>query len=174
LFGTTSGWSFTSSLDVSMTDSSTSINNTISDTLPSAILLHTDKSWHQNSGCSFAFWSNIPFLVPQYLGPSNPWCKHQCHLCTTIVQQHSQTQTEDIMTRFAQPHVYTYIHVLSLCHLYSFTSYLKNHKWELPKDTFLVHSSHNFTPKRNEFIRYHCCLSQLYFIGHYLPVAAER
>jgi hypothetical protein len=59
----------------------------------------------------------------------------------------------------------TYIHVLSLCHLYSFTSYLKSHKCELAKDTFLVHSSYNFTPKRNE-LRYHFCLSQLYFIRH--------
>jgi hypothetical protein len=36
------------------------------------------------------------------------------------------------------------------------------------KDTFLMQSlvlsSHNFTPKRSE-LRYHCCLSQLYFIG---------
>jgi hypothetical protein len=61
---------------------------------------------------------------------------------------------------------FTYIQILTLCHLYSFTSYLKSHKWELSKDTFLVQlSSHNFTPKRNE-LRYHCCLSQLYFIGH--------
>jgi hypothetical protein len=30
----------------------------------------------------------------------------------------------------------TYIHVLSLCHLYSFTSYLKSHKCELPKRYF--------------------------------------
>jgi hypothetical protein len=30
---------------------------------------------------------------------------------------------------------------------------------------FLVQFSHNFTPKRNE-LRYHWCLSQLYFIGH--------
>jgi hypothetical protein len=30
----------------------------------------------------------------------------------------------------------TYVHVLSLCHLYSFTIYLKSHKWELSKDTF--------------------------------------
>jgi hypothetical protein len=59
----------------------------------------------------------------------------------------------------------TYIHVLSLCHLYPFTGYLKSEKCELSKDTFLVHSSQNFTPKRNE-LRYHCCLSQLHFIGH--------
>jgi hypothetical protein len=59
----------------------------------------------------------------------------------------------------------TYIHVLPLCHLYAFTSYLKSHKCELPKDTFLMHSSHNLTYKRNE-LRYDFCLSQLYFIGH--------
>jgi hypothetical protein len=41
---------------------------------------------------------------------------------------------------------------------------LKSHEYKLPKDSFLMHSSHNFTPKWNEF-RYHCCLSQLYFIG---------
>jgi hypothetical protein len=35
---------------------------------------------------------------------------------------------------------HTYVHVLSLCHLYSFTSYLKSHKCELLKDTFLVHT----------------------------------
>jgi hypothetical protein len=60
---------------------------------------------------------------------------------------------------------HTYIHVLSVCHLYSFTGYLKSHKCELLKGTFLMHSSQNFTPKRNE-LRYHCCLPQLYFIGH--------
>ncbi len=95
----------------------------------------------------------------------------------------------------------TYVHFLSLCHLYPFWL-LEECKWELSKDTFLTHaillttlhlnilfckglemmgsdkihtashayihvlsSSHNFTPKRNE-LRYHCCLSQLYFIGH--------
>jgi hypothetical protein len=71
----------------------------------------------------------------------------------------------DWLTRSLRTASRTYICVLSLCHLYSFTSYLKSHKCKLPKDTFLVHSSHNFTPKRNE-LRYHCCLSQLYFIGH--------
>jgi hypothetical protein len=65
----------------------------------------------------------------------------------------------------------TYIHVvLSLCHLYSLTvTWRVTSKWEVPKDTFLMQSlvlsSHNFTPKRSE-LRYHCCLSQLYFIGH--------
>jgi hypothetical protein len=43
--------------------------------------------------------------------------------------------------------LHTYIHVLSLCHLYSFTRYLKSHEYKLPKDSFLMHSSHNFTPK---------------------------
>jgi hypothetical protein len=39
---------------------------------------------------------------------------------------------------------HTYVHVLSLCHLYSFTGYLKHHKCELPKDTcFLVQFFHN-------------------------------
>jgi hypothetical protein len=67
------------------------------------------------------------------------------------------------VTRSTQPHVHTYMfcpHVIST--LYQL---LEEYKWELSKDTFLMHSSHNFTPKRNE-LRYHWCLSQLYFIGH--------
>jgi hypothetical protein len=38
-----------------------------------------------------------------------------------------------------------YVHVLSLCHLYTLPTYSKSHKCELPKDNFLVYSSHNFT-----------------------------
>jgi hypothetical protein len=60
----------------------------------------------------------------------------------------------------------TYIHVLYLCHLYPlpFT-------WRITNENFQsifvsCNSLHNFSPKRNEFLRYHCCLSQLYFIGH--------
>jgi hypothetical protein len=69
------------------------------------------------------------------------------------------------VTIFAQPHVATYVHVLSLCHLYPLPS-----TWQITNENFqkilsLCNSSHNFTPTRNE-IRYHCCLSQLYFIGH--------
>jgi hypothetical protein len=60
---------------------------------------------------------------------------------------------------------HTSVHVLSLCHLYPLplTSRITNENFQ--KIFFLCNSSHNFTPKRNEF-RYHCCLSQLYFIGH--------
>jgi hypothetical protein len=67
------------------------------------------------------------------------------------------------VTRFTQPHMHTYMfcpHVVSTLYWL-----LEENKWELSKDTSLMHSSHNFTPKRNE-LRYHCCLSQLYFIGH--------
>jgi hypothetical protein len=43
-------------------------------------------------------------------------------------------------------HSLTYLHTCSvLMSSLPFTSYLKSHKCELPKDTFLVHSSHNFT-----------------------------
>ncbi len=60
----------------------------------------------------------------------------------------------------------TYIHILSLCHLYPLpVSYLKNRNENFQKTLFSCNFSHNFTPKKNE-LRYHCCLSQLYFIGH--------
>jgi hypothetical protein len=35
----------------------------------------------------------------------------------------------------------TYVHVLSLFHLYPFTIYLKSDKWELSKDTFASHAT---------------------------------
>jgi hypothetical protein len=61
----------------------------------------------------------------------------------------------------------TYVHACSvLMSPLPFTSYLKSHKCELPEDTILMHSSHNVTPKRNELGYHHCCLSQLYVIGH--------
>jgi hypothetical protein len=55
----------------------------------------------------------------------------------------------------------TYVHVLSLCHLYplQFTWRITNENFQ--KILFLCNSSHNFTPKRNE-LRYHCYLSQLH------------
>ena len=59
----------------------------------------------------------------------------------------------------------TYVHVLSLCHLYPLPVTWRITNENFQKILFSVHSSHNFTPKRNE-LRYHCCLSQLYFIGH--------
>jgi hypothetical protein len=60
-----------------------------------------------------------------------------------------------------------YIHTYMVCPYVISALYwlLEEYKWELSKNTFLMHSSHNFTPKRNE-VRYHRCLSQLYFIGH--------
>jgi hypothetical protein len=72
-------------------------NNTISDASPSAsILLHTDKSWHQNCahlpfGATYHSW-----FPSTWACLSNPWCKHQYHFCRTFIQQHSQTQTEEI------------------------------------------------------------------------------
>jgi hypothetical protein len=69
------------------------------------------------------------------------------------------------VTRSTQPHVLMCMFCPYVISTPLATSYLKSHKCELPKDTFLMHSSHNFTPKRNE-LRYHCCLSQLYFTGH--------
>jgi hypothetical protein len=66
----------------------------------------------------------------------------------------------------SQPHVHMYI--FCPCVICTSLPILEEHKWELPRDTFLqmwCNSSHNFTTKRNE-LRYHCCLSQLYFIGH--------
>jgi hypothetical protein len=44
-------------------------------------------------------------------------------------------------------------------------TFKKNAYENFQKILFLMLSSHYFTPKRNE-LRYHCCLSQLYFIGH--------
>jgi hypothetical protein len=68
------------------------------------------------------------------------------------------------VTRSWQPHVLTYMfcpYVISTP--LPVTWRVTNVNFQ--KDTFLMHSSHNFTPKRNE-LGYHCCLSQLYFIWH--------
>jgi hypothetical protein len=68
------------------------------------------------------------------------------------------------LTRFAQHHIYTYMfcpYVIST----PYCGYLKNTNENFQKILFSCNYSHNFTPKRNE-LRYHCCLSQLYFIGH--------
>jgi hypothetical protein len=59
----------------------------------------------------------------------------------------------------------TYIHVLSLCHLYLLPVTWRVTNENFQKILFSCNASHNFTPKRNE-LRYHGCLSQLYFIGH--------
>jgi hypothetical protein len=76
------------------------------------------------------------------------------------------------VTRFAQPHV----------HMYMFCSYVISTLYGLLEELqmrtskryfFLCNSSQNFTPKIKE-LRYHFSLSQLYFIGHKLPVPAER
>jgi hypothetical protein len=60
-----------------------------------------------------------------------------------------------------------YVWVLSLCHLFPllFTQRITNEDFKKDSYFFSCNSSHNFTPKRNE-LRYHCCLSQLHFIGH--------
>jgi hypothetical protein len=63
------------------------------------------------------------------------------------------------------PRLHTYIHVLSLCHLSPLRVTWRITNQNFQKILFLCNSSHNFTRKRNE-LRYHCCLSQLYFIGH--------
>ncbi len=55
-----------------------------------------------------------------------------------------------------------YIHILSLCHLYSFTIYLKSHKCELPKGYFsCANSSQNLIKIPLLFIT-----TVGYFIGH--------
>jgi hypothetical protein len=59
-------------------------------------------------------------------------------------------------------YICTYSILMSSQHL---TGYLKNTNENFQKIPFLMHSSQNFTPRRKE-LRYHCCLSQLYFIGH--------
>jgi hypothetical protein len=78
--------------------------------------------------------------------------------CCTVL--HSKHQRQDL-------HSLAYIHTCSvLMSSLPFTGYLKSHKCERPKkDTFLVHSSHNFSLHlRENELRYHCCLSQLYFL----------
>jgi hypothetical protein len=66
-------------------------NNTISNTLPSTILLHADKSWHQNLLISLLeqhtiLGSPVPRLVKSLVQTSIPF------LHKTFVQQHSQTK----------------------------------------------------------------------------------
>jgi hypothetical protein len=65
------------------------------------------------------------------------------------------------VTRFTQPHIHMYMHVLSLCCLYPLYHLLGRITNEnFQKITFLMQFfTHNFTPKRYE-LRYHCCFSQ--------------
>jgi hypothetical protein len=68
--------------------------------------------------------------------------------------------------KWQDPHSFMYICTCSvLVSSLPLTSYLKNTNENFQKIPFLMLSSHNFQPKRNE-LRYHCCLSQLYFIWH--------
>ena len=71
---------------------------------------------------------------------------------------------EKQLTRFAQCHVHTYMfHPYAISTLYRVLEELQVRSFK--RYLFLCNSSHKFTHKRNE-LRYHCCLSQLYFIGH--------
>jgi hypothetical protein len=67
-----------------------------------------------------------------------------------------------VVTRSTQPHILMYMfcpYVISTSH-----RLLEESQMSTSKRFFLMHSSHNFSkPKINE-LRYHCCLSQLYFI----------
>jgi hypothetical protein len=60
-------------------------NNTISASLPSAILLHADKSCLASELRTFTIWSNISYLVSQHLGTTNFWFKHQHCLFETFI-----------------------------------------------------------------------------------------
>ncbi len=57
-----------------------------------------------------------------------------------------------------------YIHTCSVLVISTLYPLLQGVKMRTFKILFSCNSSHNFTPKRNE-LRYHCCLSQLYFMG---------
>jgi hypothetical protein len=58
-------------------------------------------------------------------------------------------------------------------HMYMFCPYVISTLYQLLEELQMItfknicscNSSHNFTAKRNE-LRFHCCLSQVYFIGH--------
>ena len=70
------------------------------------------------------------------------------------------------LTRFTQPDILTYMMFCPYVISTPLLGYLKNTNENFQK--ILSHAillTSNFTPKRNE-LRYHCCLSQLYFIGY--------
>jgi hypothetical protein len=78
-----------------------------------------------------------------------------------------------IMTRSTQPYVLTYMFCPDIISSYPlpFTWRITNENFQ--KILFSCNSSHNFTPKRNE-LRYHCCLSQLYFIARTIASCCSR
>jgi hypothetical protein len=91
-------------------------------------------------------------------------CYHSLFLCTwfaAFIRLIAFSLNDKICTASC-----TYIHVLSLCCLYPLPLTWRFTKENFQKIPFLMQFiTHNFAPKRNE-LRYHCCLSQLYFIGH--------
>jgi hypothetical protein len=111
----------------------------------------------------------IPIFMPNHLIMGRDWpitWSHEVQSLVTLFVFHlifCFCKGLKMMGRqWQDPHSLMYICTCSV-HMSSlpFTGYLKNFQ----KILFLCNSSHNFTPKRNE-LRYHCCFSQLYFIGH--------
>jgi hypothetical protein len=62
---------------------------------------------------------------------------------------HEHTSAHDALSIWQDLHSLMFIHMCSvLKSSLPFTNYLKSHNCVLPKDTFLVHSSHNFTQEK--------------------------
>jgi hypothetical protein len=87
-----------------------------------------------------------------YLTLLIPWSPHMalfvlyfifcCFCCKGLEMSNGEWQDSHILT-----YLHTCTALMSSLPLFQL---LEEYKWELSKDTFLVLSSHNFTPKRNE------------------------
>jgi hypothetical protein len=89
-------------------------------TLMSLLLLTNLNQW--TCTCSTISW---------WTSCSKCW-RMQISLSTRTTMSPQMTFSPDLSDKICTGS-HTYVHVLSLCHLYSFTSYLKNHKCELSK-----------------------------------------
>jgi hypothetical protein len=137
--------------------------------------------WHIGVSCrDKKFWVNfftlsgILHFPAHVVRPSTSYPKfcllvptNEATLCNEGGSSQSCFQHNWLGCNWQDPHRLMYICTCSVL-MSSLPLYplLEEYKWELSKKIlFLCNSSHNSTPKRNE-LRYDCCLSQLYFIGH--------
>jgi hypothetical protein len=134
--------------------------------LPTQIWLHIQLAWKQNLIVWFTLFDYGERLI-HHISTQHFW-SHQVHPHVKLFVLHFMLCFVKALrwwgvTSFAQPHIHMY---MFCCYVISTLYHLLEESNEnFQKIIFLCNSSHNFTPKRNE-LRYHCSLSQLYFIGN--------
>jgi hypothetical protein len=145
--------------------------------LPTQIWLHMQLTRKQSLIVQFATYNFGEKLIC-HIGTRQAQ-SHEVQSCVALFVFHYiyflfckglEMMGSDKICTASHTYIHTYIHTYMFCPYVISTPLLVT--WRvtnenlLPKDTSLVHSSHNFTLKRNELRYHHCCLSQLYFIGH--------